>query len=119
MKRRLRRIQRLLLSKRRISPFLRIVCGAGFLMSVSGCAEIREWPGNLAGLEGVQKSPLQGPRIDPSLRLKPKETSCLDPGKKAYEIPELEKALGCKDQYIGKLKSRFDSLAKASEALEK
>jgi len=58
-------------------------------------------------------------KVDPTLRVAPKEPSCLDPGKKDYEIPELEKAIQCKDAYIGKLRGRFTSLAKATEAAEK
>ena len=95
---------------------LKIAFSAGFLMSVSGCGELREWPGNLAQLELKQP---QKPKIDPALRIAPKAASCLDPGKKAYEVQELEKAVQCKDQYIARLKGRFNSLAKATEELER
>jgi hypothetical protein len=57
--------------------------------------------------------------VDPTLRVAPKEPSCLDPGKKDYAVGELEKAIQCKDAYTQRLKSRFSSLAKATEALEK
>lgn len=76
---------------------------------------MKEWPKNLAVLD--QKPP-QVVKVDPTLRVVPKETSCLDPGKKDYQVPELEAAIQCKDAYIGKLKGRFNSLAKASAQAE-
>ncbi len=74
------------------------------------------WPENLANLS---PSPVVKAKVDPVLRLAPRESSCLDPGKKKYTVKELEDALGCKDLYTAKLKSRFYSLAKATEELEK
>ncbi len=57
--------------------------------------------------------------MDPTLRLLPKAPQCLDPGKKSYEVAELEAANQCKDRYIEKVTTRFYSLAKATETLEK
>ncbi len=78
---------------------------------------MKQWPDNLSLLE--KGSPAAKAKVDPTLRLAPKETSCLDPGKKSYTVKELEAAIGCKDLYTAKLKSRFYSLAKATEELEK
>ena len=113
----LKRMKLCLRSKPLIFPSLRIALGAACLMSVSGCAEMKQWPQNLAQLDSGQKAPAV--KLDATLRVAPKEPSCLDPGKKEYEVKELEEALACREAYAKKLRSRFNSLARASEATEK
>ncbi len=117
--RKLKRMRKPFPSKQQIFPFLQIALSVGFLMSVSGCGELKAWPANLASLDQPQNQVAKKASVDPALRLAPKEFSCLDPGKKAYEVSELEAAVQCKDRYIQALKGRFYSLAKATETLEK
>lgn len=57
------------------------------------------------------------PRVAGWLLSAPPKAVCLDPGKKEYEVPELEAANTCKDAYIAKLESRSASQAKALRAI--
>ncbi len=60
----------------------------------------------------------QGPKVEGWVRKKPVKESCLDPGKKEYEVVELESALHCKDRNLEKLEKRFDTLNKATEQVK-
>lgn len=59
------------------------------------------------------------PKVQGWVHQKPAKASCLDPGKKDYAVEELEKALGCKDQYIEKLEYRHGTLSKVVKEIEK
>lgn len=61
----------------------------------------------------------EAPKVESWVYQKPKSASCLDPGKKEYEVKELEKALSCKDTYIQKLEYRHGTLSGVLKEIEK
>ena len=52
------------------------------------------------------------PKVAEWMMKSPPEPSCLDPGKKDYEVNELEAAYGCKDADARKVRGQLYSLQK-------
>ena len=85
--------------------FLKLAILAGCLMSVSGCAQELPEP------QIVYKA-APGPKVAGWLLQAPKRQSCLDPGKKEYEVKDLEAAYSCKEAEAEKTRGQLQSLQK-------
>ncbi len=59
------------------------------------------------------------PKVAEWLLRAPGKPSCLDPGKKDYEVKELEAAYGCRDADSGKVRAQLNSLQKVVKDLQK
>ena len=99
-------------NKQNLSRCLKLAISAVFLMSVCGCATQPETPQVLAEGRAI-------PKLDPKLVEAPKKKSCIDPGAKQYQVPELEKGLKCYRSDRDYLHARLNALIAAEANREK